>query len=363
MTRVVTAAREALKTLTKPHFGSGYSAFSVMTTQFPKDLTVEIDRGLQLPPGVSLRMPPTHSAITDMASKARIFLEKSAENGSKEAEQFLRDVKKFRSDSKVTAVFVEGLTKKEGNAVYSSAILAEFFGYKIMTKELFAVKPVTILASEGFTPAIDPHQDVAISYDGRSKADLIVIAGIESGDKAKTYIVEADAIREKLSPEVIEILSKPIYITAEHYTALKSEEDSEKKDKFSHFPIFTTNDQGANEMFLGNNFYGPDPRIEEFSKKATEALSQLFDVIEKMIATGEIKKFGVAVGSQLIIFNYRCLHGREAAYHPGVTRRVDISGYSIGDVDPSNSVDATDYSKLASPEKIKKGEKGGGGRG
>jgi hypothetical protein len=303
--------------------------FAVMTMAVPKVLSKEMVSRLKFLDGVKLVMPPKSETLANMALEVESLLEKSAAGGSAEARDFLHDIAVVRNNPKITAVFVEGLPKKEDLAVYCSATIARLAGYDIINNKSFRVNnSIVKLRSSDFTPELDPHQDTPYSTDGKSKVDLLSVVGIESDGKAQTYVIEADAIRKKLSPRALEILSAPIYITNEHRDGILGRRLLREGDGF-HFPVFKESEQGIVEMFLGSDFYGYDDRIKEFPEMDVKnSLNDLVDTINGMVEKGEVEKFNITTGTQLIIFNYRCLHGRVAALHRGETRAVDVIGYS-----------------------------------
>lgn len=308
--------------------------FAVMTTAVPKVLSDEMTRRLRYDE-VRLVMPPKAKAVAEMAKEAESLLRKSAASGSAEAETFLDDVETARVNPEVTAVFVKGLPSKEELAIYCSAIVSHMLGYAILDQES-PVKPVARLKSVGRTTKLLPHQDYGMASDKKGlKIDLLSVVGIDSDGKIETYVIEVNDIRKNLSPRALEILSQPFFIATD-YEFMKSIGAVKKESDF-HFPVFSKDERGAQRMFLGYDFYGFDPETKAVSVEEGKAsVQELYEVIEGICKRGEVKKFNITSGTELVIFNDRCLHGRGLLLdkgdgvvgHEGTTRVVDVISYS-----------------------------------
>jgi len=320
---------------------SGIRTFAFGAAKVPQILSKKMTSRLCVDPYTKLIMPPQAKVIEKMAAEAKMLLEESVTNDSAnraEAEAFLHAIEAASRDSKITALNVSGLPQGNGLEVYCSAVVAHLMGYEVVDGkgDFVAIAPIVKIISPYSTVAIDPHQDVV--YHGKRKVDLLSFVGIESYGEVQTYVIEVEKILEKLSLRDKELLSKPLYITEGYRQRLFGgvRATAPKRGDDTRFAILRKNEDGATEMFLDQDLYGFDhyrdpatiPKEEAniSEEEANAAIKNLSDTINSMKEKGEIEAFVIDKGSMLMVFNHRCLHGRDKGEDP--VREVDIVSFT-----------------------------------
>lgn len=177
------------------------------------------------------------------------------------------------------------------------------------------IEPLTMVLNSERREIFNPHTD--FSTVGKTKASMVVMAGVISKGLVRTYTIAADDIL-KDNPDLY-YLSLPIY--------------SSERVKGAR-PIIYSDKDGKTNISFDFGFEVNQEAALKYSadaKKAQAAISRLIEKTNRLYCAGKIQPFYLQAGDMLFVDNERNLHGRDEVLPDDSEINPDLFGNSSVD--------------------------------
>lgn len=270
-------------------------------------------------------------------------LKSDAAGDCSESREFLTIMRRYQ-DEDHHALLLKGVPlRSDVEAIFFTEIMVSMLNLYRSSGRGFS--PVAFVSTTVKDPEsygqIDPHVD----QPGGRGVDAFALVGLVSDCKVQTGIIEVENIIKKLSPEVIEILSQPIF-----KFVVPTDKSEAKK-----FAILTKGQNGKYLIDFDCDLRGFefDQSKNKFTKEeAVDSVRRLVRAVYEATTGKEFHDIDIRPGDSLIVKNYRSMHFR-GSIPPGATRelvRIYFEGLAGPKEHPSEVASGTEAENVCSPK-------------
>lgn len=241
----------------------------------------------------------------DSADTVFEFLNHEIKRGCDESLRFAQALTTVREEDSYTALYLQNTSADIRTAQYFSDAIAGLINPRA-TLNNFA-----LAGGEGVD--IKAHTDSS-RLGSDYKIDLLMLTGIESNGKVRTYKMDSEQVLQKLSQRSQEILAQPMfgYLSQSNVEGFRISQEmaATLKSKILH--------RDENGVLRVNFRYDWkqelvfNSRVTTFSKEEIkEATNQMHEVVNDLYTKGAVESFFIKRNEMLLLKNHQTMHGRD----------------------------------------------------
>ena len=241
----------------------------------------------------------------DSSGRVGEFLNHEIKRGCDESRRFAQALTTVKQQDSYTGLYLQNVSTNIRAAQYFSDAIAGLINPQA------TLNNHSLVAGDGV--------DILSHSDGSSrgsdfKLDLLMLTGIESKGKARTYKMDLEKIWQRLPEQTQKILAQPMFgyvhqsdtegfhLSREMAESLKSK--VLYKDENDVLRVNFRYDRKCELLF--------NPRATQFSKDAVkDAINQVHEVVQDIYAKDEVESFFIKRNEMLLLKNHQALHGRD----------------------------------------------------
>ncbi len=244
----------------------------------------------------------------DLAQKVKTSLEESASQGCEESLKIIDLMSNL--SRKFSVLNFSGFEEAAKEGIYGmelcSNVLAELLGHDYGEKQ-------RVRSVEDKRVALPPHIDGGAG----TPIDMISLFGVKSSGSVKTYVINAEEVFKKLSPESLKILTAKIFTdkrTGKVFAMFGNENGKVTTNFTSHInadlddfdPPLKSDAESVNKRL----FTYDAAKIGCGDGEVEEAMGEALKIMSRLWEEDRVSKISIKTGSIIFILNKQAYHGR-----------------------------------------------------